>query len=348
MSELKLRIEEGLDGQYEGLSNGFNRINNYIFGIQRKCMTLLGGGSGSGKTTLVDFMLFNALSAAEQSNIPIDIFYYSYEIDSITKKCNILSSYIYNKYGVIITPEKIKGLGQNRLSEEEKFYIDKEIHSVEYLFSKIKFRYKSKTPEDMYSELESYALKNGDFKLIQKNIDNKIVLVKDSYVSKNPLHYKIIIVDHVALMDTSTSDGNVKYTLDKWGQCCVKLRNLYGFSIYNIQQFNDGLSSIERSKLKGVDLSPQQTDFKDSRNLYQDSDVVLGLMNPYKLDMKQCLRLDVGKFNGKLLLLKIIKNRLSKDNVGIGLYFRPEAGSFEELPKSDNFINNPDLYDKYK
>ena len=78
------------------------------------------------------------------------------------------------------------------------------------------------------------------------------------------------------------------------------------------------------------------------------SDVVLGLMNPYKLDMKQCLRLDVSKFKGKLLLLKIIKNRLSKDNVAVGLYFQPEAGTFEELPKSDNFINDPNLYDKYK
>ena len=96
----------------------------------------------------------------------------------------------------------------------------------------------------MYSELEAYAEKTGSFKVIQKNIDNKLVSVKDSYVSNHPQHYKIIIVDHVALMDSSTSDNNVKLTLDKWGSYCVKLRNLYGFSIYNIQQFNDGLTKI--------------------------------------------------------------------------------------------------------
>lgn len=46
MSELKQRIEEGVEGKYEGLSNGFDRLNNYIFGVQRKCKTLIGGNSG--------------------------------------------------------------------------------------------------------------------------------------------------------------------------------------------------------------------------------------------------------------------------------------------------------------
>ena len=141
MSELKLRIQEGLDGHYEGLDNGFNRINKYIFGLQRKCNITLGGGSGTGKTTLVDFMLFNALSYAENKNIPVDVFYYSYEIDSVSKKCNILSSWIYRKYGVLIPPEKIKGLGNNRLSSEELALVEAEITHIEYLFSKIRFRY---------------------------------------------------------------------------------------------------------------------------------------------------------------------------------------------------------------
>jgi len=32
-------------------------------------------------------------------------------------------------------------------------------------------------------------------------------------------------------------------------------------------------------------------------------------------------------------MLKVVKNRLSRDNVKIGLLFLAEAGSFEELPK---------------
>lgn len=40
------RIKEGLSGKYSGLSNGLNRINKYIFGIQRSCYYLYGGLSG--------------------------------------------------------------------------------------------------------------------------------------------------------------------------------------------------------------------------------------------------------------------------------------------------------------
>jgi hypothetical protein len=34
-----------------------------------------------------------------------------------------------------------------------------------------------------------------------------------------------------------------------------------------------------------------------------------------------------------MIMLKILKNRLSSDNIAIGLYANPKAGSFEELPK---------------
>lgn len=80
-----------------------------------------------------------------------------------------------------------------------------------------------------------------------------------------------------------------------------------------------------------------------TRNLYQDSDVVLGTMNPFKMDMEKCLGYDVTKLQDKMIMLKIIKNRLSTDNIMIGLYANPKAGNFEELPKS-NEIN----YEKYK
>jgi hypothetical protein len=58
-------------------------------------------------------------------------------------------------------------------------------------------------------------------------------------------------------------------------------------------------------------------------------------MNPYKLDMDNCLGYNISKLKARMILLKLIKNRLSKDNVGIGLFSTFAAGSFEELPKSD-------------
>ena len=122
-----------------------------------------------------------------------------------------------------------------------------------------------------------------------------------------------------------------KETIDKMSEYFVELRNTFGMTIFPIQQFNQGLSSVERQKFKGADLSPAQGDFRDSTNPYQDADVVLGIMNPAKLDMEECLGYDLEKIEN-VIMLKIIKNRLSSDNIAIGLQANPKAGNFIELP----------------
>ena len=74
---------------------------------------------------------------------------------------------------------------------------------------------------------------------------------------------------------------------------------------------------------------------------YQDADIVLGLMCPYKLDMDTSLGYDLSKLKDKMLMLKIIKNRLSRDGIAKGLYVKPESGKFFELPAPDSLeINN--------
>lgn len=99
------------------------------------------------------------------------------------------------------------------------------------------------------------------------------------------------------------------------------------------------VSNIERVKYRGVDLSPEQSDFRDSVNPYIDADVVMGLLNPYKMQLETSLNYNInvegfpGNLKGKYRLLKVIKNRLGQDNISIGLYTKPEAGYFEELPR---------------
>lgn len=98
------------------------------------------------------------------------------------------------------------------------------------------------------------------------------------------------------------------------------------------------MNSVDRQKFKGIDVSPQQNDFKDSTNPYTDADIVLGIMNAYKMDMETCLgyniNVDRANYNLKdrFRMLKVIKNRMGRDNIALGLLFVPEGGYFEELP----------------
>lgn len=347
------RVKEGLDGKFAGLSNGFDRINQYIFGIQRACYTLIGGLSGASKTTLVDFMLINAIQDANSKEIPINIFYYSLEIDEFSKKANWLSVLIYNKYKIVISPEKIKGLGSFRLSKEEQEIVSSEIQELDNIWNKIHWVWESINPTGIYKAMWDHMSKRGKFEYedyLDENNDKKQRIVK--FVNNNPEEYNIIVGDHLALLHLERG-FTLKQNLDKISEYSVRLRNLFGMTIIWLQQFNQGLSSVERQKFKGVDISPQQSDFKDSTNPYTDSDVVLGLMNAHKMDMEKCLNYSINtpgavyNLKERFRLLKIVKNRLSRDNISIGLLFQAEAGHFEELrlPKDfdDNYIKKINL-----
>jgi energy-coupling factor transporter ATP-binding protein EcfA2 len=195
----KDRISAGLNGKYEGLSNGFSRINDYIFGTQKGCYTLLGGQSGSAKTTLVDFMLLNALRDAKGKNINVNVFYYSLEIDEFSKKANWLSVLIYDKYKILIPPEVIKGLGKFRMTEEQQEIVNDTIPELEELWSKINWCWESINPTGIYSTIWKHMEKRGTFD--RENYINEHGEVKERIVRYNnndPHEYNIVIVDHIA------------------------------------------------------------------------------------------------------------------------------------------------------
>jgi len=347
------RVEEGLKGKYQGLDNGLGRINRYIFGVQRACYTLIGGLSGSAKTTLVDFIILNALEEAMSKNITINIFYYSFEMNEEHKKATWMSILIYKKYGIFIAPEVIKGFGDNRLTKDQKQIVDDEMDNLELLFSKINWIFEVTNPTGIYKELWRHMESRGTFikePYVDEDGTKKERIVK--FLLNDPNEYNISVIDHIALSKIERG-FDLKRNLDKLSEYNIVLRNLFGMTSFWLQQFNQGLSSVERQKFKGVDISPQQSDFKDSTNPYTDADVVIGLMNAHKMDMETCLGYNINvkdeKYNLKdrFRMLKVIKNRLSRDGIAIGLLFLPEAGSFEELPKPDEILRSQSLMDKY-
>jgi replicative DNA helicase len=337
--DIKERIKEGLEGKYKGLANGFTRINNFIFGIQKKCYYLLGGQSGTYKTSLCDYMLINALLDAEKTGLSINVFYYSFEIDEITKKCNWLSNIAYLKYNTTISPEKIKGLGDFRLNEFEQKVIDKCIIDLDILWNKINFTFQSMNPTGIYNTLWNFMKERGTFEYSEYiNQDGEKSKKIDRFIPNDTEEYNMVIIDHYFLLKKERG-YMAKENVDKMSEYFVQLRNIFSMTIIAVQQLNQGISSVERQKFKGADLSVTQGDFKGSTNPYEDADVVLGTMNPAKMDMDECMGYEVGRLEN-LIMLKVVKNRLSNDNISVGLQANPKAGNFKELPSPNRIIYN--------
>jgi len=339
MTQFKKRIAQGLAGEYEGLANGFDRINDYIYNTQRSCYTLIGGLSGSSKTTLCDFIILNGIQDARAKGIPLNVTYYSWEIDEISKKANWLSIIIYNKYKKVISPQLIKGMGKLRMNLEEQEIVDSELPELEEIFSQIKWHWVPINPTGLYHEWWTIMSTKGTFvkePYIDENNETRERII--SWTANNKEEYNIVVLDHASLLKFERG-FTLKQNMDKMSEYIVGCRNMFNMTFFIVQQFNQSLSNIERVKFRGVDLSPEQNDFRDSGNLYIDADIVLGLLNPYKMQLETSLTYNInvegfpGNLRGKYRLLKAIKNRLGADNISIGLYTKPEAGYFEELPR---------------
>jgi len=345
---LREQISKGIDGHFQGLANGFNRINELLFNIQRATYYLCGGLSGAAKTTLVDFMILNAIDDADEQEIPLEIFYYSYEIPENRKKISWLSNHIHKKHGVSIHPKVIQGKGDFRMNIREQELVDSEIEHIDEVFKRINFRFEPTNPTGIWKELWDYAELNGKFEYEEYTMsDGKKGKRIVRYHANNPEAYVFIVIDHIYLAKLERGFTR-KENIDKLSEYFIFFRNICGYTIFAVQQFNQGLSNVDRQKFKGVDLSPHQGDFKDSTNPYQDCDVAIGVMNPFKMDMQEYMGYDLTQLGSSFRLFKIMKNREEEDNVCYGLYFKGSAGTFEELPLPDMFQLGEVSYSDYK
>lgn len=216
----KERINNGLTGNYSGLKNGFDRINKYIYGIQRSYYLLIGGLSGSAKTTLANYMLLNAIKDADDRNIPINVFYYSYEMDEQSTKANWLSTLIYQKHKKVVEPQTILGLGDNKLTNEQIELIRLELPLLNKIFDRINFRFESDNPTGIRKELFLHAATVGDFEYEEYGTEGKKKI--KSYKLRDSNCYNIVVMDHMALMKRE-SGYNLKENIDKYSEYCIWL-----------------------------------------------------------------------------------------------------------------------------
>lgn len=346
MSGFLDRFERGQSGHYSGLDNGLGSINKYIYGVQRKWYYLIGGLSSTGKTVLVDSMLQAAIRDAEDKGIELDVFYYSYEIDAETKFAQWLSNHIYNKHNIVVSPEEIAGYGDYRLPNHLKELVKLEIPCLERIFNKINFRFDPTNPTGVYKELFDFYDKRGTWeKETYKSIDesgrldangNLIEITKEriiGYKDSNPQRYMIVVIDHIALTK-SERKFSLKENIDKLSEYFIWLRNICGTTLMVLQQFNNGLNTVDRKKYSGEDLLPQQNDFKDSSNPFQDCDTALGIMNPHKMNSNSTIicGYSMEKIKRNFRIINIIKNRKGADCKVGGYYFNPSIGTFKKLP----------------
>lgn len=334
----------------------FERFRSEIPGVEQGQYVVLTASQKTGKTQLANFLyLFNVLDYAfnNKDKCSVHIIYFALE-ESIQKIIERYMSYLlYKLDGIRITPADLR-------STSTDFPVPKEIldklqsprykERLDFFNQNVQFETEDTNPTGILRVCEAYAKSVGEYKshkMISKGLSNKEVNVFDSYEQADPNHYKIVIIDHIGLVDKEQG-FRTKDAVDKMSEYFVKyLRNRYNYTCVAIQQQASESEGLEAVKMKR--MLPTASTLGDSKYTARDADLVLGLFDPSKFGLPAWLGYKIQDTDGTGLknygrFLYVIANRNGEMGGVCPLFFDGAVCNFEELPHSaDN-----DIYTYYE
>lgn len=211
----------------------------------------------------------------------------------------------------------------------------------------VQFETEDTNPTGILRVCEKYAKSVGEYKshtMMSRGNSFKEVEVFDSYTPNDPNHYKIVIIDHIGLVDKEQG-FKTKDAVDKMSEYFVKyLRNRYGFTCVAIQQQASESEGLEAMKQKK--MLPTAATLGDSKYTARDADLVLGLFDPSKFGLPNWLGYPIAdglKNYGRFLY--VIANRNGEMGGVCPLFFDGAVCDFKELPKPDNMDALKKVYD---
>lgn len=339
--EVKKKIDNGRLGLNQGIPMGFERLRNSIPGIQQGTYYLVGGELGTGKSSMVDeLFVYNPFDYVlnNQGQTDFHVLYFSLEIDKVRKIAKAIARRVFYKYKILIDINYVLSKGKNRVSEEIYQYILSECDYFYKLEEYVTFFDGIENPTGIWMKALNYSKNNGTWTNC-KNSDGDFV--PSEYTPNDPCKITLVVVDHVGLMRHERG-FNKKQNIDKLSEYCIILRNKCQYSPVLIQQLNRSMSSSERFSANRVE--PQLSDFKDSQNPEEDSDIVLAVFNPSRYDIKNFYGYNTALLKNRFRSLSILKNRDGDAEQVLGMGFIGQTGTFFELPQS-NIMQNSD-YEK--
>lgn len=324
-------IEEGKLGRNEGIPMGFNRLSKIIPNIQKSRYITITGGSGSGKSNFADTAyIFNPLDwyieNKDKTDIKLHVNYFSFEISEDRIISKQIARKIFKDTGLILDVNYILSFGENRISQEHYDLVKK----YRGYFDKIEehltiYGTEGHNPTGIRRTLIDYAIKNG--KMIERTANTPF-----RYEEKDPNLFTLNVIDHARLAPRENG-FSVKENIDKLSEYLLWTKNYFKFTNVLLAQTNRNMGNIDRRKLEGDDLTMGLEDISDSSNIAQDSDLVLGIINPNKYGLSTYRRYDVTRLRNRARWLQIMKNRDGEADGSLGMLFIGENGFFRELPR---------------
>ncbi len=313
-----------------------------------------------GKTNITNYIyVFSVLDYAfnHPEKCSVHIIYFALE-EAVQKVIErYLSHLLYTLDGIRLSPADLRSTSSDFPVPEEalqKLRSEKYQERIRFFEKCVQFETEDTNPTGILRVCEKYAKSVGKYtahRMKSKGIAGKDVEVFDSYVQDDPNHYKIVIIDHIGLVDKEQG-FRIKDAVDKMSEYFVKyLRNRYNYTCVAIQQQaseTEGLEAIKQKK-----MLPSAAGLSDSKYTARDGDLVLGLFDPSKFGLPSWLGYTIQDETGNGLrnygrFLYVLANRNGEMGGVCPLFFDGAVCDFEELPLPDNVNAVAEYYRRAK
>lgn len=343
--DIKKEVVQGLSGKNNTIPFPIEGLEDYLE-ISKNTMTVIGGATGSGKSTFTVEIFITGLikwyfrnKDIEGFNTKLSIMYFGMERKQVMLTAKMLSRFIFEIEGISIAPKKILGRTKYKLTDEELILVNKHTEIFKNWHDDDLFMCTegSKNPTGISKYIEDFSKKHG----VIHSPKEKGPLEERTYVPNHPNHLVIIITDHLGILKSEKDEtGQRKNRSDKFSQTMRTARDLYGYSPVIVQQLNRSISDINRLKLG--DIIPKLSDFADTSDTQNDSDVVIALLDPWRVlgndadeDVMRYKLRQLRDEKGKKYYrsMHILKNTYNSDGISVPLAFHPVFGIFKKMPK---------------
>ena len=283
----------------------------------------------------------------QDSNIDVDIMYFSLEMSKESKMLQAMSYRLYDKYKISISPQKLKSVFEEYVLEDEIIQtIEAERDWFEFFESKVTFYDHVRNPYGIYLTVKNRFEEDGIYKYKLKDFVNNSTgqvtqeQVVDRYIPNNPDKFRIVITDHISLLQPEKIDnGSIYNAIGRFSsRYCLEMRDKWGATICNVQQqaatseeehwTSFGKSTIEKVK-------PSAAALGDNKSTARDADLMLSLFHPARYNQKIYQGIDLTEMNDSHRELFINLNRHGINNAKIQLVFNGASNHFEEIEKNE-------------
>lgn len=341
IEEQKNNIE---DGKINGIPFAIKEVRKELPCITRGSFVGITAGSKGAKTQLMNnIIIFNSILYAYEHPdlLRVKILFFGLEESPEDILMRFISYLLYVKsgYKIRVDHSVLISSDKEHLLSDNVYNIIKsdEIQDILKFYDNNVIFYEENNSVGIDKRVNEYADTHGVTTAVawKKDESGNQKPIKTTYKPNDENEYVFVVIDHISLVSPVKGELNLTAAINNVSHNCVRYKNKYKYIPVLVQQQaaqeTQGLQARMSNNIRST-----KAGLADSKSTGNDFTLLLGLTNPYAMEVDNYLGYDVTKLKGYFRLFEIILNRHGQSNGLYPLFFDGAVNYFQTLPNPND------------